>query len=88
MACNLCAVADVVAVLYVPLLPADAVEEVELLVSCERCDDRRDALLDVARARRRGQKEQQVCWSHFTNLAPLRMRSSAACSYDLTTAPP
>ena len=51
MACNLCAVADVVAVPDVPLVPADAVQQFELFLSCQRCDDRRDALLDVAAAR-------------------------------------
>ena len=75
MACHLCAVADVVAVPYVPLVPADAVHQFKLFLSCQRCDDRRDALLDVAGARRRGQKEQHRCWSHFASLSPIRMRS-------------
>ena len=47
-----------------------------LVVSAMRRSSRR--ALDVARARRRGQKEQHICWSHFASLALLRMQVFAA----------
>ena len=85
MACNSCAVADVVAVPDVPRVPADAVEQVELFLSCERCDDRGYFLFYIIDgARHCGQKEQHICWSHFTSLAPLRMWSSVPSSKVMT----
>jgi hypothetical protein len=35
-------------------------------------------------ARHCGQKEQHICWSHFTSLAPLRMWSSVPSSKVMT----
>ena len=62
---------------------ARSVDGTPLLVDITDADAP-DALLDVARARHCGQKEQQVCWSHFASLSPIRVEPVALAARVMT----